>query len=46
MNTKSWSGAEIEQLIELYRNFFYIDLVGLLHTEMVYLPEDGHPSRY
>jgi len=25
MNTKSWSGAEIEQLIELYRNFFYID---------------------
>jgi len=23
-----------------------VDLVGLLHTEMVYPPEDGHPSRY
>ena len=22
-----------------------VDLVGLLHTEMVYPPEDGHPSR-
>ena len=22
------------------------DLVGWLHTEMVYPPEDGHPSRY
>jgi len=22
------------------------DLVGLLHTEMVYPPEDGHPSQY
>jgi len=24
----------------------WVDLVGLLHTEMVYPPEDGHPSRY
>ena len=23
-----------------------VDLVGLLHTEMVYPPEDGHPSSY
>ena len=23
-----------------------VDLVGLLHTEMVYAPEDGHPSKY
>ena len=23
-----------------------VDLVGLLHTEMVYSPEDGHSSRY
>jgi len=23
-----------------------VDLVGLLHTDMVYPPEDGHPSRY
>jgi len=23
-----------------------VDLVGLLHTEMVYPPEDGHPSKY
>jgi len=23
-----------------------VDLVGLLHTEMVYLPEGGYPSRY
>ena len=23
-----------------------VDLVGLLHTEMVYPPKDGHPSRY
>jgi len=23
-----------------------VDLVGLLHTEMIYPPEDGHPSRY
>ena len=23
-----------------------VDQVGLLHTEMVYPPEDGHPSRY
>ena len=23
-----------------------VDLVGLLHTEMVYPTEDGHPSRY
>jgi len=23
-----------------------IDLVGLLHTEMVYPPEAGHPFRY
>jgi len=23
-----------------------VDLVGLLHTEMAYPPEDGHPSRY
>ena len=23
-----------------------VDLVGWLHTEMVYPPEDGHPSRY
>ena len=23
-----------------------VDLVDLLHTEMVYPPEDGHPSRY
>jgi len=22
----------------------WVDLVGLLHTEMVYPPEDGHPS--
>ena len=22
------------------------DLVGWLHTEMVYPPEDGHPSKY
>jgi len=24
----------------------WVDLVGLLHTEMVYPPEDGHPSKY
>ena len=24
----------------------WVDLVGLLHTEMVYPPKDGHPSRY
>ena len=23
-----------------------VDLVDLLHTEMVYPPEDGHPSKY
>jgi len=23
-----------------------VDLVGLLHAEMVNPPEDGHPSRY
>jgi len=23
-----------------------VDLVGWLHTEMVYPPDDGHPSRY
>jgi len=23
-----------------------VDRVGLLHTEMVYPPEDGHPSKY
>jgi len=23
-----------------------LDLVGLLHAEIVYPPEDGHPSRY
>jgi len=23
-----------------------VDLVGLLHTEMVYPPEDGHSSKY
>jgi len=23
-----------------------VDLVGLLHTEMEYPPEDGHPSQY
>jgi len=23
-----------------------VDLVGWLHTEMIYPPEDGHPSRY
>jgi len=23
----------------------WVDLVGRLHTEIVYLPEDGHPSR-
>ena len=23
-----------------------VDLVGLLHTEMVYPPEDGHQSTY
>jgi len=24
----------------------WVHLVGLLHTEMVYPPEDGHPSKY
>ena len=24
----------------------WVDLVGLLHTEMVYPPKDGHPSQY
>jgi len=24
----------------------WVDLVGLLHTEMVYLPEDGHQPKY
>ena len=24
----------------------WVDLVGLLHTEMVYPPEDSHPSKY
>ena len=24
----------------------WVDLVGWLHTEMVYPPEDGHPSKY
>ena len=24
----------------------WVNLVGCLHTEMVYLPEDGHPSKY
>jgi len=24
----------------------WVDLVGLLHTEMVHPPKDGHPSRY
>jgi len=24
----------------------WVDLIGLLHTEMVYPPEDGHPSKY
>ena len=24
----------------------WVNLVGLVHTEMVYPPEDGHPSRY
>jgi len=23
-----------------------VDLVGLLHSEMVYPPEDGHPFKY
>jgi len=23
-----------------------VDLVGLLYSEMLYLSEDGHPSRY
>jgi len=23
-----------------------VDLVGWLHTEMIYPPEDGHPSQY
>ena len=23
-----------------------VDLVGWLHAEMVYLPEDSHPSKY
>ena len=30
--------AELERLVR--------DLVGLLHTDMVYPPKDGHPSRY
>jgi len=24
----------------------WVDLGGLLHTEMVYTPGDGHPSKY
>jgi len=24
----------------------WVDLVGWLHTQMVYLPENGHPSKY
>jgi len=24
----------------------WVDLGDLLHTEMVYLPADGHPSKY
>jgi len=24
----------------------WVDLVGLLHTEMGYMPEDGQPSKY
>ena len=24
----------------------WVDLRDLLHTEMVYLPADGHPSKY
>jgi len=24
----------------------WVDLSDLLHTEMVYLPADGHPSKY
>ena len=24
----------------------WVDLLGLLHTEMVYLPQDGHPFKY
>ena len=24
----------------------WVDSVGWLHTEMVYPPEDGHPSKY
>ena len=24
----------------------WVDLDGWLHIEMVYLPEDGHPSKY
>jgi len=34
------------QLSDLGGMQSWVDLVGLLHTEMVYLPEDGHPSRY
>ena len=32
--------------LKLVLDYAIPDLVGLLHTEMVYRPEDGHPSKY
>jgi len=35
-----------EVLKSRYGRIQRVDLVGWLHTEMVYPPRDGHPSRY
>jgi len=32
--------------LKLVLDYAIPDLVGLLHTEMVYRPEDGHLSKY
>ena len=29
-----------------YPGEMHVDLVGWLHTEMIFPPEDSHPSRY
>ena len=34
------------RLSDLGRKQGWVDLVGWLNIEMVYLPADGHPSKY
>ena len=41
--TRAEAGTRLSDLVWMQG---WVDLVGLLHTEMVYPPEDGHPSKY